>query len=89
MDDPAAAPFLFIHLRSTPVTKTSETQIQTEATEKQVDSATPSRKSSRKSIVALSMLALAINGTAAIYTLPSLDLALPNFSGYQLLPQRA
>lgn len=89
MDDPAAAPFLFIHLRSTPVTKTSETQIQTEATEKQVNSATPSRKSSRKSIVALSMLALAINGTAAIYTLPSLDLALPNFSGYQLLPQRA
>ena len=89
MDDPAAAPFLFTHLRSTPVTKTSETQIQTETADKQHESALPSRKSARKSILALSVFALAINGTAAIYTLPSLDITLPNFSGYQLLPQRA
>jgi uncharacterized coiled-coil protein SlyX len=70
------------------VTKTSEEQIQTGITDKQPDSA-PNKKPARKSIMALSVFALAINGTAAIYTLPSLDITLPNFSGLvaELLPQ--
>ena len=69
------------------MTKTSEEQIQTGITDKQPDSA-PNKKSARKSIMALSVFALAINGTAAIYTLPSLDITLPNFSGLvaELLP---
>jgi uncharacterized coiled-coil protein SlyX len=69
------------------VTKTSEAQIQTGVTDKQPDSA-PNKKSARKSIMALSVFALAINGAAAIYTLPSLDITLPNFSGLvaELLP---
>jgi len=69
------------------VTKTSEAPIQTGITDKQPDSA-PNKKSARKSIMALSVFALAINGTAAIYTLPSLDIALPDFSGLvaELLP---
>jgi uncharacterized coiled-coil protein SlyX len=68
------------------VTNASETQSQTE----QLPSATPSRRSSRKSIVALSVLALAINGTAAIYTMPSLDIPLPDVSRLaELIPQRA
>jgi hypothetical protein len=59
------------------VTNTSETPSQTE----QVEPAAPSKRSSRKSIVALSVLALAINGTAAIYTLPSsFEIPLPNVS---------
>lgn len=48
------------------MTTTSETQGQTEPFE----SAAPSRRP-RKSILALSIFALAINGTAAIYTMPS------------------
>jgi uncharacterized coiled-coil protein SlyX len=70
------------------VTKTSEEQIQTGITDKQLDSP-PNKKSAGKSIMALSVFALAINGTAAIYTLPSLDITLPNFSGLvaELLPQ--
>ena len=69
------------------MTKTSEAQIQTGITDKQPDSA-PNKKSARKSIMALSVFALAINGTAAIYTWPSLDIALPDFSGLvaELLP---
>jgi hypothetical protein len=57
------------------VTTTSETHSQTE----QPQPAAPSRRSSRKSILALSVCALAINGTAAIYTLPS-DISLPDVS---------
>jgi uncharacterized coiled-coil protein SlyX len=69
------------------VTKTPEAQIQTGIADKQPDSA-PNKKSARKSIMALSVFALAINGTAAIYTLPSLDITLPSFSGLvaELLP---
>jgi len=69
------------------VTKTSEAQIQTGITDKQLDSV-PNKKSTRKSIMALSIFALAINGTAAVYTLPSLDIPMPNLSGYvaELLP---
>jgi hypothetical protein len=41
----------------------------------------PSRKPNRKSIVALSVFALAINGTAAVYTLPSFNIGLPDVNG--------
>ncbi|WP_300213487.1 hypothetical protein [Bradyrhizobium sp.] len=59
------------------VTSTSEVPNQTEQPEAQA----PSGRASRKSILALSMLALAINGTAAIYTLPSsFEIPLPNVS---------
>jgi uncharacterized coiled-coil protein SlyX len=75
------------------VTKTSETQIQTESDEKELESALPSKKSSRKSILALSVFALGLNATAAVYTMSPSDFALPDFalpnvSGYvaELLP---
>lgn len=69
------------------MTKTSEAPVQTGIADKQPDPA-PNKKSAGKSIMALSVFALAINGTAAIYTLPSLDITLPNFSGLvaELLP---
>ena len=83
MDDPAAA--LFIHsFGFIQMTKTSETQSQTE----QLESAAPSKKSSRKSILALSVFALGLNATAAVYTMSPSDFALPNVSGLvaELLP---
>jgi hypothetical protein len=47
-----------------------------------------SKRSSRKSVLALSVCALAINGAAAIYTLPA-DLPSPNLSSLaELLPRR-
>ncbi len=69
------------------MTKTSEA-IRTETTDKRSNSAIPARKASRKSILALSVFALAINGTAALYTLPSFNITLPNVSGMvaELLP---
>jgi uncharacterized coiled-coil protein SlyX len=67
------------------VTKTSETQSQAE----EAKPAAPSKRSSRKSIIALSMFALAINGTAAVYTLPSFDISLPNVGSLaELLPHQ-
>jgi uncharacterized coiled-coil protein SlyX len=66
------------------MTKTSETQSQTE----QLEPAAPSKKSSRKSILALSVFALGLNATAAVYTMSPSDFALPNVSGLvaELLP---
>jgi uncharacterized coiled-coil protein SlyX len=85
VDDPAAALF---YSRSTPVSTTQETQIKTETTDKQDNSALPSKKRTRKSIVALSVLALAVNGTAAVLTLPSVAIDLPDFGGMvaEMLP---
>jgi TolA-binding protein len=68
------------------VTKTSETQSQTEQVE---PAAAPSKRSTRKSIMALSVFALAINGTAAIYTLPSFEIPLPDVGSLaELLPHQ-
>jgi septal ring factor EnvC (AmiA/AmiB activator) len=64
------------------VTKTSETQSQ------QLESAAPSKQSSRKSILALSVFALGLNATAAVYTLSPSDFALPNVSLAELLPHQ-
>src|SRR5277367_5592789 len=66
------------------MTKASEAHIQTE----HLDSAAPSKKSSRKSILALSVFALGFNASAAVYSLSPSDFVLPNFSGLvaELLP---
>lgn len=71
------------------MTQISETQTQAETTDKQPDSEAPSSKPHRKSVLALAVLALAINGAAAIYTLPSFDISLPNIGSLaELLPHR-
>ena len=58
---------------------------------KQIEPAAPSKTSSRKSILALSVFALGLNATAAVYTWSPSDFALPNASTLaELLPhQRA
>jgi hypothetical protein len=67
------------------VTQTSETQSQTE----QSESTTPSRQSSRKSVLALAIFALGINSTAAVYTMLPSDFALPDISSLaELLPHQ-
>jgi septal ring factor EnvC (AmiA/AmiB activator) len=67
------------------VTKTSETQSQTE----QPKSTAPSRRSGRKSILALSVFALGLNAAAAVYTQSPSDFALPNLSSLaELLPHQ-
>ena len=67
------------------MTKTSETQSQTE----QPESTAPSRRSSRKSILALSVFALGLNATAAVYTMSPSDFVLPNVSNLaELLPHQ-
>src|SRR5580700_11309269 len=48
----------------------------------------PSIKSGRKSILALSVFALGLNATAAVYTLSPSDFALPNVSLAELLPHQ-
>jgi len=62
------------------VTTTSEMQSQTE----QPESTAPTKKSSRKSILVLSVLALGINSTAAVYTMSPSGFALPNISDFAL-----
>jgi hypothetical protein len=62
------------------VTQTTEKQDQTE----QPESTAPSKKTSRKSILAFSVLALGINSTAAVYTMSPSDFALPNISNFAL-----
>ena len=57
-------------------TKTPEAQNQNQ----QAIAKASTKKSSRKSILALSILALGINSTAAVYTLSPSDFALPNIA---------
>jgi hypothetical protein len=67
------------------VTQTSEKQSQTE----QPESTAPTKKSSRKSILAFAVFALGINTTAAVYTLSPSDFALPDISRLaELLPHQ-
>lgn len=74
---PRRLPFLF--LSSELLQVYSEMQIfKIEATDKPI---APSKQSSRKSILALSVFALGLNATAAVYTLSPSDFALPNVSG--------
>jgi uncharacterized coiled-coil protein SlyX len=62
------------------VTKPSEEQSQTE----QSETTAPIRKSSRKSVVALAVVAIGINTTAAVYTLSPSDFPLPHVSDFAL-----
>jgi hypothetical protein len=67
------------------VTKTPETQSQTE----QPVPVAPNKQSNRKSILALSVFALGLNAAAAVYTLSPSDFALPNVSSLaELLPHQ-
>jgi septal ring factor EnvC (AmiA/AmiB activator) len=61
------------------VTKTPEEQSQSEQPASTASTA-PSKPSSRKSILALSVIALGINSAAAVYTMTPSDFALPNVS---------
>ena len=68
---------------------TSEENILPRATDKQLEPvARPNGKPRRKSILALSVFALGLNATAAVYTLSPSEFALPNVSGLvaELLP---
>ncbi|WP_291842428.1 hypothetical protein [Bradyrhizobium sp.] len=58
------------------VTETTEKQNQTE----QPEATIPTKKSSRKSVLALAVLALGINSTAAIYTMSPAGFDLPNIN---------
>ena len=71
------------------VTNVPETQPEAETLNKatQVEPVLQSRQSSRKSILMLSLFALLLNGGAAVYTMPSFDIALPNLASLaELLP---
>src|SRR5579864_5679124 len=72
------------------VTNALETQPEAETPDKgkQLEAANQNMPSSRKSILLLALFALILNGGAAIYTLPSFDIAMPDFSGMvaELLP---
>jgi hypothetical protein len=66
------------------MTQTSEMQSQTE----QLEVVAPSRTSSRKTILALSVFALGLNASAAVYTMSPSEFALPDISRLaELLPQ--
>ena len=68
-----------------PVTSTSETPSQTE----QPEAVEPSKPTSRKSILALSVFALGLNASAAVYTMSPSDFALPDVSSLaELLPHQ-
>jgi hypothetical protein len=68
------------------VPNTSEEKNQADATDKQVEAVIPSKKPSRKSILALSVFALGLNATAAVYTQSPSDFALPDVSRLAQLP---
>jgi uncharacterized coiled-coil protein SlyX len=73
------------------VDKTAEAkpQIDTPSDTKQLEALAPTRKSSRKSILALSVFALGLNATAAVYTMSPSDFALPDVSRLaELLPHQ-
>jgi uncharacterized coiled-coil protein SlyX len=62
------------------VTQTTEPQSPTE----QPAAPAPTKKSSRKSILALSVLAIGINSTAAVYTMAPSDFTLQNIGDFSL-----
>ena len=62
------------------MTKTSEELSQNEQPASTAATTAPTKPTSRKSILALSVLALGINSTAAVYTMGPSDFSLPNVS---------
>jgi hypothetical protein len=79
--------FYFSRLRSMQVCSEMQT-FKIEATDKSI---APSKHYSRKSILALSVFALGLNATAAVYTLSPSDFVFPNVSGLvaELFPHQA
>jgi uncharacterized coiled-coil protein SlyX len=75
-------PFIFIDPGSTQVSEAPEHQLEAETLDKEQRSepATKAGQFSRKPILLLSLFALLLNGAAAIYTLPSFQIALPHFN---------
>ena len=70
-------------------TPEAEPQIDAPSNVKLREALASTGKSSRKSILALSVFALGLNATAAVYTLSPSDFALPNVSSLaELLPHR-
>ena len=61
-------------------TPEAEPQIDASIDAKQLEALTSTGKSSRKSILALSVFAIGLNATAAVYTLSPSDFALPDVS---------
>jgi uncharacterized coiled-coil protein SlyX len=74
-------PRRFFYARSTQVSTIPETQVKPETTDKQLDSVLPSKARTRKSVVALSVLALAVNGAAVVCTIPSVAIDMPDVGG--------
>jgi len=80
---------LFDYLGTTQVDKTPEAQAVPAADAKQLEALPSSRKSSRKTVLALSVFALGLNATAAVYTWSPSDFALPNVGALaELLPHQ-
>ena len=64
-------------------------QIDASSDAKQFEALAPTRKSSRKSILALSVFALGLNASAAVYTMSPSDFALPDVNKLaELLPHQ-
>jgi uncharacterized coiled-coil protein SlyX len=73
------------------VDKTVEAKAQIDAPieAKQLEALAPTRKSGRKSILALSVFALGLNASAAVYTMSPSDFTLPDVSNLaELLPHQ-
>src|ERR1700749_4679640 len=70
-------------LRLMQVTNALEPQPEAETPDKakQLEAANQNVPSSRKTILMLALFALILNGGAAIYTLPSFEIAMPDFNG--------
>jgi cell division protein FtsB len=89
LSDPRGGPTILIDPRLMQVVKSPETQADAETPDKtgQLEPVTPNKQSSRRPILLLSLFALLLNGAAAVYTLPSFDIASPNFASLaELLP---
>jgi uncharacterized coiled-coil protein SlyX len=70
-------------------TPEGEPQIDAPSEATHIEAMAPTSKSSRKSILALSVFALGLNATAAVYTLSPSDFALPDVSHLaELLPHQ-
>jgi hypothetical protein len=83
------AAVLLFYLGLMQVTNVPETLPEAEALDKatQLEPVLQSRQSNRKSILTLALFALLLNGGAAVYTMPSFDIALPNLASLaELLP---
>jgi uncharacterized coiled-coil protein SlyX len=69
------------------VDKTSEAQAGSASYAKQIEASSPPKKSKRKTILALSVFALGLNASAAVYTWSPSEFALPNVGALaELLP---